>query len=172
MFQGIFYLNLSQIMMLKHNLKKEAELMAFPEGTSVTVLGITGILVFAPYPENFNKVIEAVLEYMGKYDEDFFDDFQEAVENTLDDLIELYRKNEGNLIEENKMRNPAVFRTPTLDEIHLFHRFYNAFEFGIQYEQPEDVNVSPRDISKPFIKKGEIVVCYNYKASDYRIINK
>jgi putative cell wall-binding protein len=54
--------------MIKHNIEEEAKLMALPEGTSVTVEGITGKLT-KTYPAGYenNKV---VLEYMGEMDED------------------------------------------------------------------------------------------------------
>jgi hypothetical protein len=36
--------------MIKHNIEEEAKLMVLPEGTSVTVEGITGKLTIKPYP--------------------------------------------------------------------------------------------------------------------------
>jgi hypothetical protein len=71
--------------MIKHNI--EEELMALPEGTSVTVEGITGKLTIKPYPAGYENTIKVVLEYMGEMDEDLFDDF-DAVGNTFDELIE------------------------------------------------------------------------------------
>jgi hypothetical protein len=65
--------------------------MALPEGTSVTVEGITGKLTIKPYPAGYENTIKVVLEYMGEMDEDLFDDFDEAVGNTFDELIEFYR---------------------------------------------------------------------------------
>jgi hypothetical protein len=74
--------------MIKHNIEEEAKLMALPEGTSVTVEGITGKLTIKPYPAGYENTIKVVLEYMGEMDEDLFDDFDEAVGNTFDELIE------------------------------------------------------------------------------------
>jgi hypothetical protein len=54
--------------MIKHNIEEEAKLMALPEGTSVTVEGITGKLTIKPYPAGCT--IKVVLEYMGEMDED------------------------------------------------------------------------------------------------------
>jgi hypothetical protein len=51
--------------------------MALPEGTSVTVEGITGKLTIKPYPAS--KIYKSSFEYMGEMDEDLFDDFDEAV---------------------------------------------------------------------------------------------
>jgi hypothetical protein len=44
--------------------------MALPEGTSVTVEGITGKLTIKPYPAGYENTIKVVLEYMGEMDED------------------------------------------------------------------------------------------------------
>jgi hypothetical protein len=56
--------------MIKHNIEEEAKLMALPEGTSVTVEGITGKLTIKPYPAGYENTIKVVLEYMGEMDED------------------------------------------------------------------------------------------------------
>jgi hypothetical protein len=74
--------------------------MALPEGTSVTVEGITGKLTIKPYPAGYENTIKVVLEYMGEMDEDLFDDFDEAVGNTFDELIEFYRKHGGGFVED------------------------------------------------------------------------
>jgi uncharacterized protein (DUF2164 family) len=78
--------------MIKHNIEEEAKFMVLSEGTSVTVEGITGKLTIKPYPAGYENTIKVVLEYMGEMDEDLFDDFDEAVGNTFDELIEFYRK--------------------------------------------------------------------------------
>jgi hypothetical protein len=86
--------------MIKHNIEEEAKLMALPEGTSVTVEGITGKLTIKPYPAGYENTIKVVLEYMGEMDEDLFDDFDEAVgihlmnslnftESTVEDLLKI-----------------------------------------------------------------------------------
>jgi hypothetical protein len=67
-----------------------------------------------------------------------------------------------------KIKKSVAFRKPTLIEIYEFNAF-ESYEFGIEYEQEEDFNVNPRDISKGLIKKGQSVVCYEYPASAYQI---
>jgi hypothetical protein len=108
--------------MIKHNIEEEPKLMALPEGTSVTVEGITGKLTIKPYPAGYENTIKVVLEYMGEMDEDLFDDFDEAVGNTFDELIEFYRKHGGGFVEDKKS---VAFRKPTLIEIYEFNAFTN-----------------------------------------------
>jgi hypothetical protein len=152
--------------MIKHNIEEEAKLMALPEGTSVTVDGVTGILVFSPYPENFEQILKTVYDYIMEHSYADEDDSEERIlEEGIYDACEKYRRSyngEGE-IKEN---------LPSEEYFHLFHRFYDAYEFGIQYLQPEDYNVSPRDIGKPYLKKGQTVVCYKYPAEEYKIIQK
>jgi hypothetical protein len=38
--------------------------MALPEGTSVTVDGVTGKLTIKPYPENFEKYYKSSYDYI------------------------------------------------------------------------------------------------------------
>jgi hypothetical protein len=45
--------------MIKHNIEEEAKLMALPEGTSVTVEGITGKLTIKPYPAGYENTIKS-----------------------------------------------------------------------------------------------------------------
>jgi hypothetical protein len=40
---------------------------------------------------------------MGEMDEDLFDDFDEAVGNTFDELIEFYRKHGGGFVEDKSL---------------------------------------------------------------------
>jgi hypothetical protein len=107
--------------MIKHNIEEEAKLMALPEGTSVTVEGITGKLTIKPYPAGYENTIKVVLEYMGEMDEDLFDDFDEAVGNTFDELIEFYRKHGGGFVEDKSL----LHSEPTLIEIYEFNAFTN-----------------------------------------------
>jgi hypothetical protein len=95
--------------MIKHNIE-EAKLMALPEGTSVTVEGITGKLTIKPYPAGYENTIKVVLEYMGEMDEDLFDDFDEAVGNTFDELIEFYRKHGGGFVEDKSLLHSESLR--------------------------------------------------------------
>jgi hypothetical protein len=123
--------------MIKHNIEEEAKLMALPEGTSVTVEGITGKLTIKPYPAGYENTIKVVLEYMGEMDEDLFDDFDEAVGNTFDELIEFYRAVEDLL----KIKVCCIQESYVNRDL---QRFYESYEFGIEYEQEEDFNVNPR----------------------------
>jgi hypothetical protein len=93
--------------MIKHNIEEEAKLMVLPEGTSVTV-GITGTI--KPYPAGYENTIKVVLEYMGEMDEDLFDDFDEAVGNTFDELIEFYRKHGGGFVEDKSLLHSESLR--------------------------------------------------------------
>jgi hypothetical protein len=51
---------------------------------------------------------------MGEMDEDLFDDFDEAVGNTFDELIEFYRKHGGGFVEDKSL----LHSEPTLIEIY------------------------------------------------------
>jgi hypothetical protein len=83
--------------MIKH-IEEEAKLMALPEGTSVTVELQANLLLNLIL--GYENTIKVVLEYMGEMDEDLFDDFDEAVGNTFDELIEFYRKHGGGFVED------------------------------------------------------------------------
>jgi hypothetical protein len=58
------------------------------------------------------------------------------------------RRFSGSLL---KIKSLLHSRKPTLIEIYEFNTFCNL-EFGIEYEQEEDFNVNPRDISKALLK--------------------
>jgi hypothetical protein len=88
--------------MIKHNIEEEAN-MALPEGTSVTV-EFTAIYIIC------ENTIKVVLEYMGEMDEDLFDDFDEAVGNTFDELIEFYRKHGGGFVEDKSLLHSESLR--------------------------------------------------------------
>jgi hypothetical protein len=72
--------------------------MALPEGTSVTVEGITGKLTIKPYPAGYENTIKVVLEYMGEMDEDLLMILMKQLEihlmnslnfSTVEDLLKI-----------------------------------------------------------------------------------
>jgi len=154
------------------NPEAEKALRLLPEGTPVTVNGITGKLVFQFYPEGYQEAVDKMHKYvMGT--NPYQDDFDKAVEDAVDHLINVYRRlTEEEEKEDSEFSRKKEYEVPTENDVHFFYRYYDAYEFGISYIQEEDYNVSPRDIVKPFIKKGESVVCYSYLAEEYKIISK
>jgi hypothetical protein len=93
--------------MIKHNIEEEAA-MALPEGNlSRRNYRQTTI---KPYPAGYENTIKVVLEYMGEMDEDLFDDFDEAVGNTFDELIEFYRKHGGGFVEDKSLLHSESLR--------------------------------------------------------------
>lgn len=152
------------------NAEAEKALRLLPEGTQVTVDGITGTLVFQFYPEELASASKAVLDYIRNYNEDYYDSLEEAIEDTVNDILKFYDQRGGKPSKKSPFERADAIRMPTEDELHLFYRYYDAYEFGIAYKQQQDYNVSPRDISKPFIKKGETVVCYSYLAEEYTVL--
>lgn len=142
--------------MITHDIEAEKALMALPEGTPVKVGDVVGTLVFRPYPENYKKLIAAMDSYM---EEEYFSEGEE---------IEAV----GNLIEElSKEKSPHSIMGITEEDAHKFYVHHNCYEFGISSVQLEDENVSPRDIGKPSIRKGSAIVCYEYSAGCYEVIN-
>jgi hypothetical protein len=65
------------------------------------------------------KILKVVLEYMGEMDEDL--DFDEAVGNTFDELIEFYRKHGGGFVEDKSLLHSESL----LIEIYEFNAFTN-----------------------------------------------
>jgi hypothetical protein len=156
--------------MIPSNQEAEKALRLLPEGTPVTVDGITGKLVFQFYPEGYQEAVVKMHKYVMGTDP-YNDDFDQAVEDAVDHLINVYRGfTEDEEKEDPEFSRKKEYEVPTENEVHFFYRYYDAYEFGISYIQEEDYNVSPRDIGKPFIKKGETVVCYSYPAEDYSIL--
>ena len=149
------------------NPEAEKALRLLPEGTPVTVDGITGTLVFQFYPEGYQKVVDKMHKYVGAFDP-YYVDFDQAVQDAVDNLINVY----NHLVEEQdpELSYDKKYEVPTENEVHLFYRYFDAYEFGISYLQEEDYNVNPRDYGKPFITKGSTVVCYSYLAEEYTVL--
>lgn len=150
--------------MITHNPEAEKALLVLPEGTAVRVEGITGVLVFSPYPENYEEIKDSVYSYIMGCDP-YGDTEDEQLENGLYDCLEDYRKQENGEevdIDEN---------TPSANYLHIFHRYHNDYEFGISWLLEEDDNVDPRDYGKPSTKKGTPVSCYEHAAGVYELIS-
>lgn len=73
-------------------------------------------------------------------------------------------------VKEKEEEYQAAIKIPSEEDVHLYYKYYVCYEYGIEYIQAEDENVFPRDIRKPVIHKGEVVVCYEYPAEDYKLI--
>jgi hypothetical protein len=158
--------------MIPSNPEAEKALRLLPEGTPVTVNGISGKLVFQFYPERYKEVQDVMHKYVMATDP-YYEDYDDAVEDAINHLINVYQR----ISEEEEDYEPELYGhkeyvTPTENEVHLFYRYYDAYEFGIAYKQEEDFNVEPRDYSQGTIPKGTDVVCYSYPAEEYTIINK
>lgn len=151
--------------MITHNQEAEKALLALPEGTAVRVKGIIGVLVFSPYPENYEEIKDSVYNYIMGCDP-WGDDEDEQLANGLYDCLEDYRK------QENGEDLDIDEDMPPEKHLHIFHRYHNEFEFGIQHLQQEDDNVFPRNYGKPSVKKNTTVVCYEHAAGVYELISK
>ena len=62
-----------------------------------------------------------------------------------------------------------VYSEPELYDVYA--EYNDAFVYGLSHLQPEDYNVEPRDIGRPTIKKGTPVVCFEFRANEYKLRN-
>lgn len=154
--------------MITHS-PEEAKLLSLPEGTPIRVDGHTGILAFAPYPENYNAVREVMEK---RIQENMFDD--QPLDYVEDELITYLLEKlsrEGEREVDNTFKKPSTYIRLTLEEVQMYDRYRNSYEFGIEFIQEKDLNISPRNIGKPMIRKGTAAVCFEYPANMYEIIN-
>lgn len=140
------------------------EIMALPEGTPVIVDDIIGELTFQEIPEYYPKAEALAIKYLEDY---YYTDYANIVDtiedkeinDTVTDLIDK-EDNDRELKESNL----------TYELIHCFVRYRGEYTYGFAYNQPEDINVSPRDIGAPSLKKGEPCVCFMYPSESYTLI--
>lgn len=154
--------------MITHNPEEEKKLMSLPEGTPIKVDGHTGILSFAPYPENYNAIREVMEK---RIEENMFDDqpLDYIEDEVVDHLLEKLSREGEKEVETSFKRPPTDIRL-TLEEVQMYDRYRNSYEFGIEFVQEKDLNISPRNIGKPMIRKGVTAVCFEYPADMYEIL--
>jgi hypothetical protein len=89
---------------------------------------------------------------MGEMDEDLFDDFDEAVGNTFDELIEFYRKHGGGFVEDK-----SLLHSEYVNEVYEFNAFLlNLMSLVLNTNKKKTLMSIKRDISKGLIKKDSL----------------
>lgn len=160
-------------MLNNNDLEAAKILMVLPEGTPVIVNGIEGELVFSKYPENFEQLKSRVRAFVLSSDPYYEED--ESIEDVIDDAINKHidTLKSGNYQQQkSSSERPSTALEPSEEDFHTYLRYKDEYEFGVSWVQKEDYNVKPRDLGKPSIPKGTVLVCYQYEAGTYEVCSQ